>query len=352
MQSGMPTPQELKLIETAREAIGSGKPSTDWQILPTEHAQEFLKSAPSLTANLRGARPTGLAKIYEDLNGKAVEDQKTFKSTVGKADSAVFWTASLAAMLLVAGGLQQPLGSAGPWVVAAIGLMGVISGGLATMWLSQIKGGSLAKEWSEARAKAEAKRLAYFKAVMKGAVANPLDQLLALEYTRRFLLDNQIDYFHERGGKHGEAARRALKNSTKAVFLASTFTAIAGLLAMRFPQLAVIAGFGVIASAYATLVTSRSIVNLDRTNSERYRSGKELLDERKLEVDIYREKVAAGDQGAVEKFFEPVFVALEADHKAFLNDAEKRELAIGDMEKRLDAAREALSKNPEKATGP
>jgi hypothetical protein len=340
----MPTPQEL--IQTARDAIGRGNVDTDWKILPTEHAQLFAAKAPSLARNLSGSRPTGLATMYEELNGTAVATGEAFKSTVSKANLAVFLTATFAALLLIAAGLQQELGKTRSWAVGGIGLMGVVSSGLAAMWLSQVKGGNLANKWSHARAKAEAKRLAYFKAIMQGASADPLDQLLALEYTGRFLLGNQIDYFRDRGRQHEAAAEAALKNSTNAVFVASTFTAIAGLLSIVAPQFAVIAGLGVIASAYATLVASRSAVNLDRTNADRYRSGEELLRERELDFDTYREKAARGDPQAVQEYFEPVFVALEADHKGFLNDAEKRELAIGEMEKRLDAAREALSKKP------
>jgi hypothetical protein len=284
--------------------------------------------------------------MYEDLNRKAVTARDVFKSTVGNANTAVFSTASLAALLLVAGGLQLPLGQAGPWVVGAIGVLGVISSGLAFMWLSQVRSGDLAKRWCDERAKAEAKRLAYFKAIMQGASDDPLDQLLALEYTRRFLLANQIDYFQERGGQHERAADRAVTRSTQAVFVASTFTAVAGLLSMVVPQLAVVAGLGVIASAYATLAVSRSAVNLDRTNAARYRSAEEQLKERALDIDIYREKTALGDKGAVQAFFEPIFVALEADHKGFLSEAEQREFAIGEMEKRLEAAKEALNKKP------
>ena len=254
-------------------------------------------------------------------------------------DRAVFWTASLAALLLIASGLQGPLGKAGPWVVGAIGLLGVISGGLAAMWLSQAKGGDLSKKWSDGRAKAEAKRLAYFKAIMQGASDEPLDQLLALEYARRFLLANQIDYFRDRGREHDSAAREALKKSTGALFVASTLTAFAGLLSIMVPQLAVLAGLGVIASAYAALAVSRSAMNLDRTNADRCLSADEQLKERELDIDTYRLKTASGDKGAVQEFFEPIFVTLEADHKGFLSDAEKRELAIGEMEKRLDAAK-------------
>ena len=333
-----------ELIRIARDAIGVGNSETDWKIVPTEHAKMFEEKAPSLDENLRGSRPKGLAGMYEEWNGKAIKARDDFKNTVSMADIAVFCTASLGALLLVAGGLQVLLGGFGPWAVKAIGLIGVISSGLAAMWLNQVRGGALSKRWVEERAKAEAKRLAYFKTIMEGASEAPLDQLLALEYTRRFLLDNQIDYFRDRGREHENAAGIALKNSTRAVFVSSSFTAIAGALSMWRPELAVVAGLGVIASAYAALAVSRSAVNQDRKNADRYLAAEYQLKERRLDLDTYRERTASGDNGVVQEFFEPIFVTLEADHQAFLTEAEQRELAIGGMKRRLDAAKEALKK--------
>ncbi len=333
-----------ELIGAARDVVGAGGSDTDWKIVPTEHAKFLADTAASLARNLRGSRSEGLAKMYEDLNDRAIKARDSFKRTIDRTDTAVYCTASLAALLLVASGLQELLGEAGRWAVGAIGVLSVISGGLAAMWLNQVKGGELSKKWADERAKAEAKRLAYFKAIMEGAPDEPLEQLLALEYTRRFLLDNQIDYFRDRGAQHESAAGVAFKKSTQAVFVASTFTALAGLLSLLVPQMAVIAGLGVIASASATLAVSRSAVNQDRKNADRYRRAEDQLRQRKLDMDSYREKTASGEKGAVQEFFEPIFVTLEADHKGFLSDGEQRELAIGAMAERLDAAREALNK--------
>jgi hypothetical protein len=338
----MPTAQEL--ITAARVAIGDSRSDTDWRIVPTEHASELAAKGASLAANLRRSRCEGLAKMYEELNGKAVRSRDAFKRTVNRADTAVFCTASLAALLMVAGGLQEHLGDAGKWIVGAVGALGVVSAGLAAMWLNQVRGGELAKRWTSERAKAEAKRLGYFKAVMEGASDDPSDQLLALEYTRRFLLDNQIDFFRGCGDEHESAATVALHRSTLALFAASTFTAIAGLLSMLVPQLALTAGLSVIASAYAALVLSRSAVNVDRKNADRYENAADRLEERRLDIDIYRERAASGDKAAVQQFFEPVFVTLESDHKGYLTDAEQREAAIGDMEQRLSVAKEPLDK--------
>jgi hypothetical protein len=339
----MGTVQPGDMIRWAREAIGVGDSATDWRIVPTEHAQLLATGAPSLAQDLRGERPQGLAEIYEQCNSQANRDRDLFKSTLSKANGAVFFTAVFSALLLLLAGLQGSLGPVGPWAAKVIGPLGLLSAGLATMWLSQVRDRSLSKRWAESRAKAEAKRLAYFKAVMEAARQDGQAQLLALEYTRRFLLDNQIDYFHQRGQQHQRAADRAINVSAQAVFVASSFTALAGLLVMWDPRLAVLAGLGVIASAYAAFVASRSAVNQDRENAERYRAAEDQLRERKLDLDVYRQRAAAGDLRAVQEFFAPIFLTLEADHKGFLSDSEKREFAIGNMEQRLDAARESLS---------
>lgn len=342
-----------ELIRNAALAIGQGDSDEDWKVAPTAHAEQFADKAPSLADNLLDSRPQGLAEMFEDQDAEAVRSRDKFKATVGKANFAIFLTASFGALLLVASGLQGQLGESGELVIRTVGVIGIVCSLLATMWLSQIKGGKLDEKWASDRARAEAKRLTYFKAILEGASDEPQDRLLALEYTRRFLLDNQIDYFKERGRQHESASGSALNLSTAAVFVASLMTATAGFLAFAGPHLAAIAGLGVIATAFATLIASQSVVNLDRNNADRYRTAADHLMERKLHLDDYRKRIAAGDVGALQEYFDPVFVVLQADHKAFLSDSEQRELAIGGMEKRLDAAKGPLKKPPpENAGGP
>ena len=327
---------EQALITNARETIGEGEPATDWQVTPTEHARMFAEKAPSLAACLGGSRQMVLAESYEELNLRAVRAQALFKETAWKADLAVFATASLGALLLVTGGLDALQVKFGAWPVRSIGILGIITSGLATMWLSQLRGGGLATQWAGDRARAEAKRLAYFKSVLEDVA--PADQLLGFEYVRRFLLDNQIDYFRERGSKHESSARQTLTGSSRALFLASTFTAVAGALSLWSAKLALIASLGVIASAYAALTLSRSEMNQDRANAGRYLTAANRLLEMKAEIDKYRSRIAGGGTEAAQEFFQPVFEALTADHNQFLKEAEKRELAIGSMASRLDAA--------------
>ena len=117
------------MIRAAQDAIGEGDSDNDWKIVPTEHAQMFEGKADSLAQTLRGERPNGLAEMYERLNDRAIKARDSFKSTVSKADTAVFCTAGLAALLLVAGGFQGSLDNAGAWVVESFRILGDFSAG-------------------------------------------------------------------------------------------------------------------------------------------------------------------------------------------------------------------------------
>ena len=333
-----------ELIRIARAAIGDGG-TEDWQIIPSEHARWFERAAPTLSDNLRRARPEGLAKMFEDADREAVRASGIFKRTVRRADTAVFIAGSLGALLVVAIGLKDRMGDASSIVIGVIGVMGALASSLAAMWIGKARDGELAQRWGNERANAEAKRLAFFKDVMAGATPNPLDRLLALEYTRRFLLDNQVAYLRQRGREHERASQRALDRSTAATFISSMLTAAGGLLAFVEPEYGVVAGLAAVASFLGTLFISRSEMNLDRKNADRYRVAADALAERRLDLDTFRTRVATGELTAVEDFFQPVFMALKADHQAFLTDAQQQDLAIGEMQGRLDTARDAMSGN-------
>lgn len=337
-------------IADAIGAMGEDGHERDWEVVPTRHAKMFNETAPSLAGKLSGTRIGGLATMFNEKDQEAVEARDLFKKSARWADLAILVTASTAALLLISGGMQETLGSAGRWIVGIIGFIGIVSSSLGALWLSRIKQGQLARKWAKTRAKAEAKRLAYFKAVLEETAETADEQLLGLEYTRRFLLDNQIKYFKERGRLHASAGRTALNRSTTAVFLASSLTALAGLLAIVHPQLAMIAGLAVFASAFGTFAISQSKLNLDDQNADRYSKALDYLEMQRLDLDDCREKVASGDKNAISQFFEPVFVILEADHKAFLTDVELREFAIGKMEKRLDAATSSVNDQKDAGT--
>ena len=331
-----------ELRRNARAAVGDGG-SEDWKINPSEHARWFESAAPSLADNLRRARPEGLARMFIESDRGALAARDVFKRTVRRADTAVFFAGMFGALLVVAVGLREMIGEQNAVVIGALGGLGTLASALAAMWVGRARDGELAQRWANERANAEAKRLAYFKDVMEGAKDEPYDKLLAFEYARRFLLDNQIEFFRGRGRQHESAAQTALDRSTYATFLASILTAAGGVMTFIKPEFGVLAGLAAIATALGTLFVSRSEMNLDHKNADRYRAAADALSERRLDIDTYRRRVAQGDLDALLDFYEPVFMALKADHQAFLTDADKRDLAIGAMQSRLDTAQQGLT---------
>jgi hypothetical protein len=333
------------IVKETRDIIGKGNPDRDWKIEPTFHSQQYAQSAPQLTQLLEGSKAQAYAQRYEELNRKAIESRDKFKRIFSNANWSIFLTATLGALLLIGSGLSSLAGDYLPegrltTFIWALSILGIVSSALATMWISQITGKKLSRRWASQRASAEAKRMAYFKTVLEEAGTEPREQLLVFEYTRRYLLDNQLDYFRDRGKQHKAASDRAANVSSIALMLSSILTGLASILVAVTgkPHYSVIAGVGVIATAASALAKERSRVHLDRINAERYQKAYDLLWERSLELDDYREQIDTGDARAAIRFFEPIFMALEADHKQFLNDEEKREAAIGDMKKRLNAA--------------
>ena len=328
-----------------RETIGPNEPSSDWRISPGSHAELYSGSAPSLAHILEDSKVKGVAHIFESLDAEAVAAQKKFKNNVSRANLAVLATAVFGALLLISGSLAPALGESSSLIAAAIGCLGVIASGLATMWLTLVQSGHLAARWSRSRAEAEAKRLQYFKSIIEEANEKVEDQLLVFEYTRRYLLDNQLAYFRERGMQHEDGADKALVHSTAAVFISSTITAIAGFAAAALgAQWAAIAGIAVISTAYAAYATSRSAINLDRRNADRYRTALSLLRDHNLVQDVYIERIVAGDFSAVREFYDMVFEVLVNDHKDFIDSETQREAAIMGIEERLEVAKRALGR--------
>ena len=336
----------------ARDTIGPNTPKSDWRIDPSSHANVYSAAAPSLTRVLEESRVTGVAKIFESLDAEAVKAQKRFKRNVQRANGAVLATAVFGALLLIVGSAGSILGDAAERVVLVIGCLGVITSGLATMWLTLVQSGHLAARWSKSRAEAEAKRLQYFKSIIEEANQTVEDQLLVFEYTRRYLLDNQLDYFRERGMEHEDGADRALVHSTAAVFISSTITAIAGFAAAALgAEWAAIAGLAVISTAYAAYATSQSAVNLDRRNADRYRTALSLLRDHNLTQDAYIERIVAGDFEALREFYNPVFEILVNDHKDFIDSEAQRDAAIMGIEERLEVAKRSLGRGNDGAAG-
>jgi hypothetical protein len=332
-----------KLIESVKEIIGEEDSRNDWRIKLQEHAALYENTAPSLVAIMKGSKLRGLAKAYATSDNEAIKAQNKFKSTVKKASLAAFLTSACGALLLVCAGLHILNKPVGLIIIVGTTAVGMTASVFATLWFNLIKGGGLNAEWVLRRSRAEKKRLDYFQTFLKMTPKNPEDQLFALEYTRRFLLENQITYFEGRGKEHKKAADKTLKKSLAAMLVASLITMLAGPLALLKGWLSAIAGLGVIATAYGAFVNAISTVNLDKENAQRYTKCAWDLDDVLLEIDECRSKAAEGNPDSVVEFFQPVFKILEVDQLAFSSDGQRRDKKIDVMSGEHEAAAQKMT---------
>ena len=331
-----------KLIDSVKEIIGRGDSDNDWKIAPMEHAAVYESKAPLLAKTLRSSKAQGYAEMYTEEDAKADKARNKFKNTMWFANWAVFLTAVSGTFLVAGPGIQKFFPDCSETVFKVIGLTGAVTTALGTMYLKLIRGDELSGRWTTRRSKAEKYRLAFFKTVLAGSAENPESQLQAFEYTRRYLFDNQIDYFKMRGKHHETAADSALYKSVMATFCASLMTAAAGGLIWMDLKYGIVGALGTIATAWGTLVLSRSAIELDRVNAKRYLEILYQLRERKLLIDEYRRKIASGNKDAAQEYYTPVFALLEADHQSFIEDEKRRDLTVAETEKALSEAMKKL----------
>src|SRR5574342_128951 len=97
----------------------------DYVIAPTRHADEYAQQAPELAKTLRRPDLRILSEQYERKDAAALQGQGKFRRAAGRANAAVFLTATIRALLLV----LAPLGLPSPWsrwLPALLGAMGIV----------------------------------------------------------------------------------------------------------------------------------------------------------------------------------------------------------------------------------
>ena len=201
----------MTIMLDAARIIGSGGPG-DYGLSPVEHAAQLKDSAPKLAALLTRSAPVELARQYAEADTEALAAERTFKRWVIRANRAVLATATVSALLMAVALLAGRLGGLTQTILIVLALIGVATGGFASMSLFRVKEGRLLEDWMTARARAETKRLSYFNYIVNSS-AGPLDielELLKLEYFRRYQLDLQLAYYKTRRSGHRNSAERTL----------------------------------------------------------------------------------------------------------------------------------------------
>jgi conflict system pore-forming effector with SLATT domain len=258
----------------------------------------------------------------------------------------VFVTACLSAALLVV----ASLGDKTHWLFVTLGCCGIASGAVGSMWLFEIRQGSLFQAWMNRRARAEAERVRYFELVTQAAANSPTSEiplpLLQLEYFRRYQLDVQRTYYRRRGQAHKQAADRLLTLGAHAAGLGSLATGFAGILGgVLKPQWGSLAGLATVAAAFSAFTATSEALSQHRRNEELYGKTNEALAEFEGKLDEVRAAAANGDRESVTQFVAAVHEQLTIEHKQWLDVTENTATSLANLDKALADAQSKLDSN-------
>ena len=318
--------------------IGLGSPGDD-RLLPLEHAEQLRTSAPKLAALLTGTGPVELAQQYAEADLEALTAERTFKRWVIRANWAVLATATVSALLMAVALLSDSLGGWTQAALIALALIGVTSGGIASMSLFRVKQGRLLEDWMTARARAETKRLSYFSYIVNASV-EPLDrelELLKLEYFRRYQLDLQLAYYKSRRSGHRDSAERTLDLSAGAVMVAAIASGAAGVLGALRSEWAALGSIAVFGAALQSFAAARESLHQDRRNAERYDHSGQALQGLRERLDDVRGGIAAGSPSVLTEYVTAVQDQLSLEHRQWLEAAENMQAAVARLEKALSS---------------
>lgn len=331
-------------IDRARELIGAGRQG-DFELAPTLHAAQYDSGAPELARLLRTAPIQVAAERYEAKDAEAVLAQERFRSTWARARAAVLLTGLAAALILVTGALSTLLDeNVARFLPVPFSILGVVSGGLAGMWIRQIRDGRLLEAWMTRRAEAETERLRYFELVT--AADPPVDEpLLKLEYFRRYQLDAQRAYYGARARQHRADADRALSRGSAGMAVGGIGSGVAGILAAAFsPVWTALAGIGLAGQAFGSAAEHDEATVQSRRNAERFGRTKEALDHLYAKLDRVRAAVADGEPPPLDAFVESVHEQLSLEHRQWLE-------GIGGVGRVVDRLEELLEKHSQTHPG-
>jgi hypothetical protein len=324
------------MLDAAR-IIGSGSPG-DYGLSPVEHAEQLKTSAPKLAALLTRSAPIELARQYAEADTEALVAERTFKRWVIRANRAALATATVSALLMAMALLAGMLGGGlTQTILIVLALIGVATGGFASMSLFRVKEGRLLEDWMTARARAETKRLSYFSYIVNSSVG-PLDpqlELLKLEYFRRYQLDLQLAYYKTRRSGARKSAERTLDISAGSVLVAGIASGAAGVLGALRTEWAALGSVAVFGAALQAFAAARESLNQDRRNAERYDNSAQVLQGLRERLDDVRQGIAAGSTSVLGEYVAAVQDQLSLEHRQWLEGAENMQAAVARLEKAL-----------------
>jgi len=305
---------------TAADAIGEYQPQ-DWHLDPRKHAQRMAREAGQLQRILQGSRVQVILDQYEAANAQAGKYQAHYKN-YGRLE---IYFGSVAA-IIGAVILYLTSGDDGsvPDLLRTVLLLAQGFCLAAAVALKYKLGHSAVyRQWQQQRTRAETSRIELFETVCGPADSpvapsvseNELPLLpLQLEYFLRYQLQVQLNYYHERGRQHADAARRFVNIGTGITFLAAVAASLAGLGTELGDWISSAAIVGLVAPILLAAQSSLSRLNQDERNAARYAITYDHLMNLKKKSDSVRRAAEAGKQDEVFRFIRSVNEVISVEH--------------------------------------
>jgi hypothetical protein len=305
---------------TAAEAIGEYQPQ-DWHLDPRSHAQRMTREAGPLQKILQGSRVQVILDQYETANAQAGKYQVDYKRygrwEIYLGSAAAIIGAVILYLSSVDGGSEADLLRTALLLAQGFCLAGAVA--------LKYKFGHSAvyRLWQQQRTRAETSRIELFEtvcglensAVPPSTAEKELPLLpLQLEYFLRYQLQVQLNYYHERGRQHADAARRFVNIGTGITFLTAVAASLAGLSTELGDWVSSTAIVGLVAPILLATQSSLSRLNQDERNAARYAITHDHLLNLKKESDSARRAAEAGNQGEVFRFIRSANEVISVEH--------------------------------------
>lgn len=329
---GDATTTETAALSPAARAIGDGA-GDDYLLTPQEHAAKLPAEAAPLARVLRRAQVSNIIAEFVAADAKALAAQASYRKFGSLAIFALAAPAALGA-LLVLKSLAPNLSAAGDDVLRlltlALQFVAVAVALACGLYLSRARPFD---GWMTARGAAEQQRQDLFEEVIASQEPNGPGELpylpLALEYFRRYQLEVQRAYYTVR-------SREALKRSGRlrgASSLTWVLLAISGAPLIAFAHSALtgqprlfgegietlLIAAGAVGGGVASMLSSLSLLHLDRRNASKYEVARKNLNHLAKEpLDKARRAAAAGDRRPVLFFVEEAHRVISSEHREWV----------------------------------
>jgi len=333
-----------EMIESAHQIIGEKK-DTDYRINPSTHAELYAETAPHLADLLKSAGLAITAKEYEEYDWDATDYRDSFTLWSNRMRWSVFLTAVFSACLatfaswMIIFHLQDS--NLSKTVFSIIGILSVVFGASGMFCQQIVSKKNLLKNWMEKRSMAESMRLKYFDSVIlektdqAEAQAIPLDHL-KLEYIRRYLLEEQHNYYKNRGREHEKSAGNLLFLSAGALTAVVIINGISSYLGFGDNYLSAISVFALIAAALSSMTSNIEETNQDKRNAERYGRTVSALSNLWKRINEIHKAIFNGQVDLLYNYVQAITEVLSTEHRQWSKEFDLRLSAIGKLEAELD----------------